>query len=727
MASELYGRDALLQGLVPRLVGVAYRGDGGRRPVDSRDAGPVVRLVGSRGAGKSAILADLADAYRQRIPLSLLDLASHDLRPPQPWTLQQPGPGAAGPDADGPGAPGSPWADAGGGSDEPDAVHTTRRTANTSPVTDLLYTLEKDLRRKPKNFGVPLEFPRLTHGLVAVSGWRADSPLEQAEAERQLNDQLTADRSNTAGLVQGLMAAVIDGAGGLTGDESLAAAARSLVPIVTQRLFGRRVNKAARGWWAEREVAPTGDGLEQLAALAVDFRDTEGDGRLLAHRHLVAALLADVSAHYGPMRKYDGVRRPLVLLDNAEPGGAGGDFQELLLHARHESAAGGPDQLVVVLTASGDETAHPSVDTVARHTSWRPPAPRGSGDPEQWLLTLGLTALKAPAIKAMFGASRPSNRLVMAVEQLSGGRAGVVHALVQAALPRLRTGRPPDPSGLLDLPADGHAGSGTTVGARLLRLLVPDEATRRRLTYYSPALDAPAAVHLSHSLPPFLNGPLAARESALYLARGHWHGPSWPGTDGPFVADPTLRALLLHELRGDPQAWQTVHRRLLHRLDANHPLGLGAVTADTRYLHHALAMGDCDLVVRSLHHLFRRGSDADDAQAWLAALNLVCAAPRPLSPPPDGSRAGCPACGSDEPAVHQAIDHLVRELWALSALDAVPNARAVTRIEQRMTVLATHSAGTAQAVYFDAHDQWPQLLSESVKAPDLTSSGGADA
>lgn len=189
MAPELYGRDALLQGLVPRLVGVAYRGDGGRRPADFRDAGPVVRLVGGRGAGKSAILTDLADAYRQRIPLSLVDLASHDLRPPQPWPVRQSGSGAAWPGGAGgagPDAAGPPGGDDGEGSDDTEPVDTARRTANTSPVTDLLYTLEKDLRRRPRNFGVPMEFPRLTHGLVAVSGWRADSVREQNEAQRQL-------------------------------------------------------------------------------------------------------------------------------------------------------------------------------------------------------------------------------------------------------------------------------------------------------------------------------------------------------------------------------------------------------------------------------------------------------------------------------------------------------------------------------------------------------------
>ncbi|WNI16396.1 hypothetical protein [Actinacidiphila sp. ITFR-21] len=717
---ELQGRDALLRRLVPRLVGIQYRADGRRQSVEYQDAGPVVLLVGSRGTGKSAVLADLADAYRQRVPLSFLDLASPDLRRPRPWTVQR-----RGPDADGLGGPPSSASGAGGESDGSDAADANDQAANTSPVTDLLYTLEHDLRRRPKYFGVPLEFPRLIHGLVAVSGWQAGSPQERTAALQRLDGQLTADRGNTAGLIQAGLEAVIDGVGTLTGEESLAAAAKTLVPTLTQRLFGRRVNKVARRWWADREVAPTGDGLDQLAALAVDFRDTEGNGRLLAHRHLVAALLDDVSAHYGPMRRYDGIQRPLVLLDNAEPAGLGGDFLELLLQARHEYTGDSPSQLVVVLTAAGDEAAHPSADAVERHTGWRSPDPDGGADPESWLLSLGLWPLREPAIRAMFGASRPPARLVRVVERVSGGRAGVAHALVHAALPRLEGGEALDPSQLLDLSADGRPGTGTKASARLLRFLVPEEAARRRLTYYSPALDASAAAHLSRNFPPEWNGPLAANATALYLRLGHWRGPSWPGTDGPFVGDRTLRTLLLHELRGTPSAWDAVHRQLLHRLDTRHPLESGAVTSDVRYLHHALAMGDCDVVVRSLHQLFRQGSDAGAARVWLAALNLVCAAPRPPRRVPAGSPARCPACGSDGLPVHQAIDVLVRDLWALSAPEAVPDKPTVDRITLGIGVLATHSVDTAQDVYFAAYNQWPQQLEGWVQAPDLALPGGA--
>lgn len=681
---ELYGRGALLHGLVPRLVGVRYD-DGRSVTPEFRAGGPVVELVGGRYSGKTAITQHLYKAYGQRIPLSRVDPTLPGFGHPGLGQIYTPG--ATG-------------------------------TANTSPVADLLYFLDYQLRRRPARFGRPLEFPRLVHGLTAVSSWQAGSAEELASARARLDGLLTADRGMEPGAVEAWLNAVIDLVGALTGMDSMVSVARALVSVVTDTLFKKRVNKAARSWWAERGLTPNGDGLDQLEQLAIEFRDVGSGGRERAQQHLVSALLADVSEHYGPLLTFDGVHRPLVLLDNVRDDGLGTEIMALLLEAHRQFArTGRRNHLVVIATGLGDPAELPGLSTVAHRTGWRPPAPSEDAGAQAWRLTLGITDVGPDEIRSMFRDVRPATHLVDVIARLSGGRAGVAHVLAGAASDRARAGHPLRAEELLTLPADGQGGA--SVATSLLASLLPDALTRSRLAHYAPALDAPAARHLARSLPFGENDNLAADEARQYLNEEHWPNRPWPGLAGPFVSDPTLRALLLHELRSAPE-WDTVHHRLMTYQNPGHPLAATADTADWRYLHHALALGRCDLVVRSLH---RRFADAD-AAAWLTDLNLVCAAPLPRGDAEPTDPAGCSACGSGGQPVHMAIDRLVRGLWAHSAPLAVPDERTIGQIKLDLGVLATNSAPQSHATYFDAYTTWPPLLHKRVQAPELPISGG---
>lgn len=113
----------------------------------------------------------------------------------------------------------------------------------------------------------------------------------------------------------------------------------------------------------------------------------------------------------------------------------------------------------------------------------------------------------------------------------------------------------------------------------------------------------------------------------------------WPVGPGHFVADPLLRALLLHRLRfqdGDHPSyavWQAVHVSLR-----------GAYTPGGRHpsvphlLHQKLVLGDAEACVGHLRLRF----DEPDVSAWLALLHFIASAPYPRtrgSVGPDPRRA----------------------------------------------------------------------------------------
>jgi hypothetical protein len=688
--TALHGRDALLKGLVPRLVGLGYDRHRRDRLVGIEHARPpVVRLVGSRCSGKTAVLQALSDAYSQRIPQAHADLA-----------------------APGFGAPGL----AGIQDDAP----------NASRVTDLLYFLSYQLGLDVRAFGKPLRFPRLIHGLLAITSWQTGgpdgrpggaSPSELLTAEERLGKLLEgfqADRQARHDRARRSIQAVAQNLGAVVGLPSgVDAAVRAIIEVVTPELFSPHVHRGARKWWGQREIRPGGDWLPQLSALANDFR-AMGDRRVRAERHLVAALLADLADYYGWFRNANGFPRPLVLLDNTHSP-LGEEFLELLLGAQNEAArAGRPALLVVVTTALGEERAHRSLDTVASASGWREPGAEAA-EPEDRLLQLGLTPLGVEQIEDMIGNDTSPAGLARLILRLSAGRAGVAHALVLAG-GRLRTNGEMSVEQLLDLPATAQPKP--IVAEHLLERVLPNRRARQRLVFYSPALDDAAAHHLSHHFPPGDPGGVPVQEARDYLRQNSWSHHSWPGTDGPFVGDGTLRSLLLHSLSTsqNTQTWESIHLWLRSHYD---PHGRGAGSADhgLGYLHHSLAVGDSDVVVRTLHRRFIEG----DAGAWLEAVNLICAAPHPRvrTPRSPVDLTPCPACPAEEHPVHQAIDLLVQSLWRQSAPLAVPDEQTIEKIELQLSILAQLSRPTAQEIFFRARQVWPKRLRQWAQAPDL--------
>src|ERR1044072_8618715 len=67
--SPLYGRDPLLRSLVPRLTGLTLD-ERSRTTREHQGDLPVVLVTGYHGIGRSAVLAELAARYRDRLPLA---------------------------------------------------------------------------------------------------------------------------------------------------------------------------------------------------------------------------------------------------------------------------------------------------------------------------------------------------------------------------------------------------------------------------------------------------------------------------------------------------------------------------------------------------------------------------------------------------------------------------------------------------------------------------------
>ncbi len=693
--AELYGRKALLREVVPPLVGLDHTGE--RRLSPPRQGyAPVLCCVGGQGSGKTAVLEALAEQYRQRVPQAYADLGAADF-----------------------GQPGLVTA-------------ITNPSPNASVVSDLLFLLGFRLGLHPRGFGKALSLPRLTQGLLAVSSWQVAAagdgtvvpirPAELAAASYRLDELLRGsqpDPALRAARVAAWIRRAVEAVGPLAGlPAEMGTMVQAVVETVSTELFAQRAHRAGLAWWAALDVAPMGNGYEQLTALAMDFRG-EGVKRTRAESHLLAALLEDIADYYGPLRTANNVPRPLLLLDNvhSEPGAK---FLGLLLAAHHKAAT--PRRVmrpVVVATAlreAGDEV--PDTRT-ARGPVWRGERPETE---EGWLLPVRLAPLKLGDIMFMFGAENPPPGTTQLILRLSAGRAVVVHTLVDAVIAQLRTGGTVRPEALLDTPAAGQPE--TPVHTLLLKRLFPDDTMRDRLTYYAPALDDAAVHQLSGSFPPNDGDAVPVQQAKSHLRDNHWKQRAWPGLDGPFVGDHALRALLLHALRDRtgqaPEAgdWRDIHRRLRTHYDPQ-GLGPGADAHDDRYLHHSLALGETDVVMRTLHRRFAQG----DALAWLASVNLVCAAPLPppALPPPVEDAPPCPACAAESGRVpvHQAIELLVLNLWRQSAPQAVPEETAIKSIKFQLATLAQYSEPAPQAIFFRAYEQWPGLLLDWAQAPDL--------
>ncbi|MEU9559485.1 hypothetical protein [Streptomyces fumanus] len=701
---ELHGYGHLLDSYVPRAIGLNARGRG-VRPAHPRGA-PVLRIYGGRGTGKTAVCRRLHDSHVNRVHVALWPMTDRSAPPAAPG-------------------------------DEAGLLA-------SRPLAALAW-LVHELDAEVPSFG-RIPFPRFTYGLVAATVWQDAAPAADGPTVAELAD--FQDRKAA------LVAALAAGPGRAPVVQRFGAFAEALLPLVSwlapalapledllrqfvrQASGGTRPHAAALRWWDGQDLRVAGTGIERVLRYAQTLHhQVPATARGKLEERLTAAFLADIDAYH---RRPHLLSRPLplIVLDDTHTG-TGERLFDLLMTAY--ATAAGPDNargaevrrpvlVTTVLAAApppGAARQRPVELSRLGTLDWRGP---DSESPEEWQVWVRAPALRADAIAPALGADCPRG-LPNVIEQISAGRAGLAGPLVEAAERDLLAGehsllrrRGPAALGrtLLALPPAGPAAAGArTVADVLLRYLVPD-----------PELIAPLlrrAVLVSPDDVPYApaSGDEPDRVSA-FLRAGHWERSPWAsGADGPGpvppVADRALRELLLHRLRaecspapGRPDAhlaWTRLHSAALD--DERVP--------EAVRLHHALALGHRERAVSGLHALLR----VLDRPAWLAAVQLVCAAPHPPDGYPDRHPEPPELCRTclDRPAEgggpHRDIARLVTLLWDLSTLASLypddPDSP-----DNRLRLLLTGSRlADDEGVTAEAARRWPALLARGRRVPEL--------
>ncbi|MEU9859894.1 hypothetical protein AB0D99_03405 [Streptomyces sp. NPDC047971] len=660
MGGRLYGQQALQEGFVPRLVGLHHK-DGYLVPFAYPKGAPVVRVVGGRGSGKTALLGAVHDAYNGRVPLARVDL----------------------------GAPGF---------GEPGVADGDDDVPNASRITHLLYLLAYKLGLEVRHFGRPMTFPRLSLGLLVVTAWR---PLNSGEtdvrppdlrrAEADLRTLITAEdpdvrrRRESLGrwfdLVTDNLPLVLSAVPGLD------TIAGIVLDSARTQLLKNEPDKGALAWWGDRlhsSQGYQGDSLQRLFQFVRGFRRLD-DRRRTAEEHLVAALLDDIDANYGTLRRLNRKPRPVLLLDNAHTD-VGRVFLDLL-DAGHGDASGrARTRPAAIATLLGRRRGYPPLSEVG-----------GDAVPRDRPLVLSVPDIEPAHIAEMLSPVDYPDHLPRVVARYSGGRAASARTLADAAVRRVEDVGTIRGGELLDEAAPA-----------LLAKLLPDPVMRERLVLLSAAADAGTRRGLwTFAHPEDHSEEMVAvrvREADDYRTRSCLDG------------DRALDLLLRHRLASTltHERWRDTQLRLRSLCD---PRG------DT-YLHHTLALGRVEEVVSVLHHRFTVTPPA----AWLTSLNRICAAPHPregYEPPAGSPTLSCTACGSDAPGPHHdAVASLVPLLWRLSdPLTLAPREDELTTVRIALETLYGNKA--AHAAYREASAAWPVRLRAGAQAPDLPVQEGA--
>jgi hypothetical protein len=462
MERRLYGLDALLDGLVPQLVGRARNGD--VCELAHRAGNPAVEVVGGRDTGKSALLEVLFESYKDLTPLARVDFA--DSRYGEPGLAE--------------------------------GIH-EQETPNASPVSNLLYLLSHKLGLKIGTFHRPVRFPRLHLGLLIVTAWCPDgegiSPpdlRQKQESLRQLIAQAPPDPRRLRTLLDQWAGAVISNAGAvLPGLPGIDAIITGTLQTARDQLL-TRPDKGSLRWWGDHLPSFHGNGLQRLFDSVWDFR-RDGPSRREAEGRLVAAFLDDIAQHYDASRKWYKAPRPLLLFDNVHAG-AGGGFWELLCSA-YGMGAGGAERPAVVATSLGRGQDHaPPRDYAQRQ------GPR---------VRLGIPEVAVADVRSMLNATPDYGKaLPTLIERFSGGRTGSAVVLADEAVRLRRTGgEHADPWSLIDAAAP-----------RLLASLVPDPELHEALMFHSAAGDRATAERLWRAFHPDDDGAAQMEQALDHLA-----------------------------------------------------------------------------------------------------------------------------------------------------------------------------------------------------------------
>ncbi|MCX3062757.1 ATP-binding protein [Streptomyces beihaiensis] len=655
--SRLYGRDVLLDDLVPRLVGLDANEPKLLRQAHPDDP-PALLLTGPHGSGRTAVLDALARAYQARLPVAEVNCA-----------------------------------------DGGDA--TAAMVANTSPVVDILTDAACGLCA-PITGRKRLRLPRLWTGLAAVSAWTRGDAREQGVAQARMQRLLTEcgladDGDPRAGSWAQDVGALV-----ALGDRSdLAPIADACVRLFSDRYLHRRQARDVQSFYASR-LGPGRD-AEPLAELCRAFHLGD-DLREESEASLAAALLEDLRAHYSGWTHFNQTPRPLLLLDDVHSGHGSRLFGQFLAHR----AQGARDPLVLVAAARGDARHRAGPDAAVRTlaqlaggaSGWRRPE---TGTPSAGVVALELPPLDRGDIVAMLMAGDPPPRpeLPRAVRRFTQGSplgCGLVRDAV-AADPRAAD-LPGHDVGTLRL-------AGQPVTRRIAARLVPDAELRRGLVLFSVAQDDGAAHALADT---FLTSD--AQQAAVAAARIHLRTEHGAAADRPFVADPFLRAVLVHELRrrspapteDPPQTWDAVHATL-----RDHHAGAGDPVAA---LHHTLALGDADEAVRGLTDLFAPPTTAEE---WLRHLWHVASAPHP--PRPEWAEEcrriarGAPGTESAGDYVRRCVHRLTHAVWLAADPLTAPDGTLCGRIKWELEQLSGRHV-TGAGTLFDAAQEWHDELRE---------------
>ncbi len=688
MRTSLYARDPILRGLVPRLVGLAPD----RRvlvPQEHRAYLPVTLVSGRHGMGRTAVLDALDESYRGRIPVGRVDATRVE-------QARRSGPAAA----------------------------------NTSAVVEILERLVCELAPTVPG-AARIRFSRLLPGLFAVSSWHRGDEEEQ---------RLARDRIARLLLACDLEKGTEEDGTGWTYDvsERLADPHRrqhDLAPVteaVVQQYFERhtrtRAERSVQRWYHERSSG-SDDGETALIRLSLRFHQG-GDFQDAVERTLTAAFLEDLADAYGRWQRVNRAPRPLVLLDNAHTA-AGRRVLDLLLDHRAVPGSDSMDPLVVVATTlGGAEARYPDATTkelpeLTHASGWERVV---ASSPSAGVLVTPLTPLSRGDLLLMLDPARgPLNRhLPSALYALTQGHPQGSSLLCEAVV-RAGGEHPVEPDALLDLPAD----EGRSAGEVLLERLVPQPQLRAHLAPLALARDRVAAQVLTAVAVPVDGGlPGAGLPTvARYLEEEHWtDGAQAPdGTDGPggsgsaaepgFVADPFLRALLIHAARrvcaaAEPgRRWADLHGLLLQH---HRERGAGH---EPDVLRHTLAVGDAERVVSTLTEYF----DLWRAERWLEILPYVASAPHPPRGEWSDHRVEIARGGHDHrhtgtDDVHRSVNRLLHALWYLSETYAEPLDDLCEDIGSELAFLSMrHPSG--RAVLNEAARSWPAAVRERRPCP----------
>ncbi|MFE7428581.1 hypothetical protein [Streptomyces sp. NPDC057545] len=712
MDRELYGREAILgaDGLAARLTGLAPIGSA-RVAYEHRDDPPVAVLTGGRGMGKTAVLKQLRRLYREVTPVALVDCEA--VVPPA-----DPGPG---------------W----------------------TPVTGALPELAAQLTARVRA-ARPVPFPRLSLGLVAVASisWtREDETRAQRDLQALGPVLATVDTRGDAAtgwvtkVLTKLAAGAFDAMAPLAG-----LVAEATVETVLEESFGRFQRRTA-DWYGSYPHAG-GNGRIGLRQLAVDF-ERGGDLRRRAEDHLVLALVTDLVRAYEGLARGARRGRPVLLLDNAHTE-LGRRLVEPLLRRR---AAGVRDRIAVFATSRTHDHEGLSHATrrrlpeVAHGSHWA----RGS-EVTSGILAVELTALAPADVQTAFDRQDPAGRapagLARGVHRLTGGLPLGVALLAQAtgeALARAAgtgPGRPDRaagadlvPGALLDHTVELREDRPPVrVADELLARLVPGQQLDMLCVLAAAHGEESARLLATARLRDrSLEGDVALRVRDALRAQG------WPVGPEFFVADPLLRALLLHRLRfqDDDHPYYAVWRAVHETLRTAYAPGSRLPSVRHR-LHQELVLGrtrDC------VTHLRERFADAEVTD-WLDSLRFIASAPYPRAPGrpgPDPRRAvalgreatdalpddetGLGELGERAVELQLRLRRLLHAVWLLSDPLVLPDEEVVEKMAHELRQLSgVHPSGNS--VLWDAATHWPRdirawrPLSMPPGAP-AGSSGGA--